>query len=133
MTMKKLFLLLALGCAMLTHAASYSYLEFTSTSGTKTAFAVTNLTISVNGTDLQVSNDNGTVNFVLTDLASMQFTATTTTALENILDGDQPVQVYSVTGASMGTYPSIIEATQTLEAGSYVISNGNVSQTIIVK
>ena len=131
--MKNIFLLLALGFAMMAHAASYSYLEFTSTSGTKTAFAVTNLTISVNGTDLQVSNDNGTVNFVLTDLASMQFTASTTTALENILDGDQPVQVYSVTGASMGTYPSIIEATQTLKAGSYVISNGTHTQSIIVK
>ena len=131
--MKNLFLWLALGFAMMAHAASYSYLEFTSTSGTKTAFAVTNLTISVNGTDLQVSNDNGTVNFVLTDLASMQFTASTTTALENILDGDQPVRVYSVTGASMGTYPSIIEATQTLKAGSYVISNGTHTQSIIVK
>ena len=73
MPMKNLFLLLVLSFAMLSHASTYSYLVFTNQSGTSTAFKVTNLTLKVNGTDLQVTNDEGTADLLLTELVSMQF------------------------------------------------------------
>jgi hypothetical protein len=73
MPMKNLFLLLVLSFAMLSHASTYNYLVFTNQLGTTTAFKVTNLTLKVNGTDLQVTNEDGTTNLLLTDLASMQF------------------------------------------------------------
>ncbi len=134
MPMKKLFLLVVVCCAMMAHATTYSYLEFTNKAGTKTAFAVTNLTLNVNADELQVSNADGSVGFLLTELACMQFTVDkTATALENVLDADAAVQVYSVSGTYLGTYGSLVEATQMLQAGSYVISNGKLSQTIVVK
>ena len=71
--MKNLFLLLALGFAMMAHASTYNYLVFTNQAGSTTAFSVSNLTLEVNDTNLQVSNDAGTVSMVLTELASMQF------------------------------------------------------------
>ena len=133
--MRKIVLVLAVCCAMMAQAATYSYLVFTSTSGTVTFFGVSNLTLTVSGSNLQVSNDDGTVNLVLIDLAAMQFSTSddTVTAIENVLDGDAPVQVFSVSGVSMGSFGSLIEAAQQLQAGAYVISNGKNSQTIVIK
>lgn len=132
--MKNLFLLLALGFAMMAHAGTYNYLVFTNQAGSTTAFAVNNLTLKVNGSDLQVTNDEGTISMVLTELASMEFSADkTATGVEGGLNADTLVQVYSVTGASLGTYSSMVEAAKSLQAGTYVISNGDQSQTIVVK
>ena len=134
MPMKNLFLLLALGFAMMAHASTYNYLVFTNQAGSTTAFSVSNLTLKVNGSDLQVTNDEGTVNLVLTELTSMQFSADkTATGVEGILNADAPVQVYSVTGASIGTYCSMVEAAKGLNAGTYVISSGNQSLTVVIK
>ena len=132
---RNLFIIMAVACAMMAQAATYSYLVFTNTSGTTTAFEVSNLTLTVSGSNLQVTNDEGTVNLVLTELAAMQFStsADSITAIENVLDGDQPVQVFSVSGVSLGTFGSLVEAAQHLNAGVYVISNGKKSQTIVIK
>lgn len=133
--MKKLILVLAVFCAGIAQAATYSYLVFTNTVGTTTAFSVNNLTLTVNGSDLQVTNDAGTVNLVLTDLAAMQFStsADSVMAVDNVFDADQPVQVFNILGASMGTFGSLVEAAQSLSAGAYVISNGRQTQKIVVR
>ena len=134
MPMKNLFLLLALCLSMTAHAITYNYLVFTNQAGSTTAFSVSNLTLRVNGSDLQVTNDDGTVDFVLTELLSMQFSIDqTATGVEGILNADAPVQVYSVTGASIGTYCSMVEAAKGLNAGTYVISSGNQSLTVVIK
>ena len=133
--MRKIVLVLAVCCALIAQAATYSYLVFTNTSGTTTAFEVSNLTLTVSGSNLQVKNDEGTVNLVLTELAAMQFStsADSITAIENVLDGDRPVQVFSLSGVSLGTFGSLVEAAQHLNAGAYVISNGKNSQTIVLQ
>ena len=132
--MKKVFLLLAVCTAMMAYASTYNYLVFTNQAGTTTAFKVNNLTLEVDGTDLQVTNDEGTVTLILTELASMQFSVDqTVTSVENVLNADAPVQVYSVTGASIGTYCSMVEAAKGLNAGTYVISSGNQSLTVVIK
>ena len=132
--MKNVFLLLALSIGLMAHASTYNYLVFTNQAGTTTAFEVSNLTLKVNGSELQVSNDDGTVNFVLTELASMQFSIDKTpTSVENLLNADAPVQVYSVTGAWLGSYGSMLEAAKCLNVGTYVISNGVQSQTVVIK
>lgn len=134
MPMKNVFLLLAVCCTLLAHASSYNYLVFTNTSGAKTSFGVSNLTLKVEGSDLKVTNTNGSVNLVLTDLVSMQFSNNDiTTGVENVLNADKTVQVFSVSGATIGSYGSLMEAVQMLDAGVYVISNGSVTQTIVVK
>ena len=120
--------------AIAANAGTYKYLEFTNISGTKTVFNVANLTIKVSGNDLQVTNSDGTVDLKLLDLTSMQFSTTNTqTAVDNILDADAEIQVSTITGVSLGTYSSLVEACQSLSAGVYVISNGTQSQSIVVK
>lgn len=132
--MKKVFLLLSVCCAIFAHASTYNFLVFTSTEGTKTAFGVKNLTLNVVGDTLQVTNAEGTVNLILAGLASMQFSnENIATDLEDVLNADEPLQVFSVSGTSLGVYGSLMEAAQTLNAGAYVISNGSVTQTIVVK
>lgn len=133
--MRKIVLLLAVCSAVMAQAATYSYLVFTNTDATTTSFNVSNLTLTVSGSNLQVTNDKGTVDLVLTDLASMQFctSADLVTAIENVLDADQPVQVFSISGSSLGSFGSLMEAAQQLNSGAYVISNGKNSQTIVVK
>lgn len=129
-----MMLVVVVSLAVCANAGTYMYLEFTSTLGTKTVFNVTNLTLTVSGNNLQVTNDDGTVNLTLVDLASMQFSNTnTTTALENILNADGEIQVSTITGVSLGVYSSLQEACQSLNVGVYVISNGTQSQTIVVK
>ena len=132
--MKKVFLLLAVCLAMMTHASTYNYLVFTNTEGTNTVFSVANLWLNVDGSDLQVTNADGTVSILLTALKSMQFSEDSIISdVENVLNADAAVQVYSVSGSLLGSYGSLIEAAQTLDAGAYVISNGSVTQTIVVK
>ena len=132
--MKKVFLLLAVCTAMMAYASTYNYLVFTNTEGTNTVFSVANLWLNVDGSDLQVTNADGTVSILLTALKSMQFSEDSIiSAVENVLNADAAVQVYSVSGSLLGSYGSLIEAAQTLNAGAYVISNGSVTQTIVVK
>ena len=129
-----MMLVVVVSLAVCANAGTYKYLEFTSTLGTKTVFDVTNLTLTVSGSNLQVTNGDGTVHLTLVDLASMQFSTTnTTTALENILKADAEIQVSTITGVSLGVYPSLMEACQSLNAGVYVISNGTQSQSIVIQ
>lgn len=133
--MRKVFLGLMVVCAVMAQASTYNYLVFTNTGGTTTTFSVNNLTLTVSGSNLQVSNNDGTVNLVLTELASMQFStsADTITAIENVLEGDKTVRVFSLSGVLLGEYSSLLDAVQQLGAGAYVITNGSVTQKIVVK
>lgn len=132
--MKKVFLVLAVCTTMMAHASTYNYLVFTNTEGTNTAFSVKDLTLKVEGSDLLITNAEGTVSMLLTAMKSMQFSEDgTVSAVENILNADTPVQVFSISGTSLGVYGSLMEAAQTLNAGAYVISDGSVTQTIVVK
>lgn len=121
---------LALG-ALSAQAGDYEYLVFTNTSGVATILSVSGLTMHVNGTTLQVTNNSGTVDFTLTELAAMRF-SNDPTALENVLAADQPVQVYSLTGVRLGSYGSLLQAAGNLGKGTYVITDGINSQTILL-
>lgn len=135
--MQKIGMVLALlVCTMLAKAGEYNYLVFTNTSGTTTALTVSNLSATVSGSSLVVSNDEGTVNFTLTDLAAMQFSTDGEQlgeGIENVLNADLPVTVYGINGTSFSTFDNLVQAAQQLGAGVYVISNGKNAQTIIVK
>ena len=134
--MKKMLLTALLAAAMLPAMASeYGYLVFTNSSGTTTTLTVSNLSATVSGSELVVTNDDGTVNFTLTELASMQFRTASGewAAVDNVLDGDKPVSAYSISGTSLGTFDNLVQAARQLGAGAYVISNGTNSQTIVVK
>ncbi len=133
--MKKiLILLVAVVCAGIAQAADYPYLVFTNTAGTTTSLSVSNMTLTVNGSELSVTNAEGTLAFTLTDLAAMQFSKDgSVTAIENVIDGEKSVDVYSVTGVGLGSYGSLYEAAGVLPTGAYVIKQGVNTQTVVVK
>lgn len=134
--MKKISLLVVMVvCALVAWATDYPFLVFTNTSGTTTVISVSSLTMTVSGSSLQVTNAEGTETFTLTELRNMQFSTNgdTITALENALDADKTVDVFSVTGVRLGSYENLIKAVTTLKSGVYVISDGKNSQKVVVK
>ncbi|MBQ4391475.1 MAG: hypothetical protein II827_05635 [Paludibacteraceae bacterium] len=134
--MRKFILMIILVCAGMVQAGEYAYLVFTNSEGTLTALSATDLTMKVNGAQLDVTNAEGTVNFTLTDLAAMQFSVdgiNLPEGLENVLNADAPVRVYGVNGISMGKFSSLINAVQQLDNGTYVIVQNGKSQKLIVR
>ena len=135
--MKKILVFAAmLVCAVMAQAADYSYLVFVNQSNDTTALSVTDMTLKVNDNSLTVTNAEGTVNFTLTDLQFMQFMTEDgqmALRLDNILDANEPIDVYSILGVKVGHYNSLLEAAGVLVKGSYVITNGKNSQTIVLQ
>ena len=134
--MKRLCLFLAVMLTVcMAQAADYPYLVFTNTGGTTTILSVENLTLSVSGSTLQVTNADGTNSFALTDLTNMQFSkdGSTVTALENVLQADQAVEVFTVSGVRLGTYNSLAQAVKNLHSGAYIIKQNTNAQTIVVR
>jgi len=132
---KNLLVLIACLIASTVQATEYKYLVFSNKAGVNTFMKVGNLTMSVSGSQLQVKNDEGSVNFALTDLQSMHFSINdeSETALDNVLNADLPVQVLTLTGTSLGVFDNLLTASQQLSKGVYVISNGDNAQTIVIQ
>ena len=131
----KIFLVLLL-CTVMAQAEEYAYLVFVNQNNDTTALSVAGMTLSVNANSLTVTNAEGTTNFTLTDLQFMQFMTEDgqmASKLDNVLDANAPIDVYTISGAKVGHYNSLLEATGVLGKGSYVMTNGRISQTIVVK
>lgn len=130
-----LLLMLASALWMQAEEYEYPYLVFTNTEGALTAFQVNDLTMHINGTQLDVTNNEGTVHFTLTDLSAMQFSVDgeTLTALENVLNADARVEVYTLEGMSMGTFDGLLKAASSLRQGVYVITDGKNTQKIVIR
>ena len=133
--MKKILVLaVTVVCAVIAQAVDYPYLVFTNTAGTTTSLSVSNMTLTVNGSELSVTNAEGTQAFTLTDLAEMLFSQDgSVTAIENVLDGEKSVDVYSVTGVGLGSFSNLHEAAGVLPTGAYVMKQGGKSQTVVVR
>ena len=130
-----LLLMVASALWMQAEEYDYPYLVFTNTEGALTAFQVNDLTMHINGTQLDVTNNEGTVQFTLTDLSAMQFSVDgeTLTALENVLNADARVEVYTLEGMSMGTFDGLLKAASSLRQGVYVITDGKNTQKIVIR
>jgi len=125
-----------LASAVLAQAGEYAYLVFVNQNNDTTALSVTDMTLGVNENNLTVTNAEGTVNFTLTDLQFMQFMTEggqLSQSLSNVLNADAPIDVYAMSGAKVGHYNSLLEAAGVLGIGVYVVTNGQTSQTIILK
>ena len=117
-------------------AGEYAYLVFVNQNNDTTTLSVADMTMSVNENSLTVTNAEGTVNFTLTDLQFMQFMTEggqMAQKLDNVLDANAPIDVYTILGVKVGHYNSLPEAAGVLGKGSYVISNGKISQAIVVR
>ncbi len=132
---RSLFILAVVLCAVTAQAADYPYLVFTNTGGTSTVLSVSDMTLAVSGSSLQVTNTDGTSSFTLTGLANMQFSkdGSTVSAIENVIDAGAAVEVFSMTGISLGHYNTLLEAVSAAGTGAYVIKQGANTQTMVVK
>ena len=135
--MRKIGMMLAwLVCTGMAQAGEYAYLVFVNQNNDTTALSVTDMTLKVNDNSLTVTNAEGTVNFTLTDLQCMQFMTEEgqmAQRLDNILDANEPIEVYSILGVKIGHYNSLPQAAGVLGKGSYVITNDKNSQTIVLQ
>lgn len=135
--MRKILVFAAmLVCAVMAQAGEYAYLVFVNQNNDTTALSVTDMTLKVQENSLTVTNAAGTVNFTLTDLQFMQFMTEDgqmAMRLDNVLDANAPIDVYTILGVKVGHYSSLPEAAAVLGKGSYVITNGKTSQTIILQ
>ena len=134
--MRKMVLLMAmLVCAVMAQAGEYAYLVFVNQNNDTTALSVADMTLNVSENNLSVTNAEGTVNFTLTDLQFMQFMTEQgqLAQLDNVLDANAPIDVYTILGVKVGHYNSLLEAAGVLGKGSYVITNGKNAQTILLQ
>ena len=135
--MRKIGMVLALlVSAVMVQAGEYAYLVFVNQQNDTTALSVTDMTLRVQDNSLSVTNAEGTVSFTLTDLQFMQFMTEDgqmAMRLDNVLDANAPIDIYTILGVKVGHYSSLPEAAAVLGKGSYVITNGKTSQTIILQ
>ena len=135
--MQKIGMVLALlVSAVMAQASDYAYLVFVNQNNDTTALSVTDMTLKVQENSLSVTNADGTVNFTLTDLQFMQFMTEDgqmAMSIDNMLDANAPIDVYTIMGVKVGHYNSLLEAAGVLGKGSYVITNGKNAQTIVLQ
>ena len=132
--MRKFLCIALICCAGWIQAGDYAYMVFTDNLGNHLSLPVNNLTMTISNGELQATTDEGKATFILADLVSMQFSKDAELqSLANVLDGDQPIDVYTPLGTKVGRYDNLLKAVGTLPKGAYVITNGQTSQTIIVQ
>ena len=119
--MRKFILMILLVCAGMVQAGEYAYLVFVNQQNDTTALSVTDMTLRVQDNSLSVTNADGTVSFTLTDLQFMQFMTEDgqmAMRLDNVLDANAPIDVYTILGVKVGHFSSLPEAAGVLGKGS---------------
>ena len=110
-----------------TMAASYPYLTFELTDGTKVSVSVSSLTVSVNGTTLKA----GSQTFTISNLAKMYFSSTdetsSATAIDELTADDlEGKEIYDLNGHKL-------DSDTQLPRGVYIVKSKNKTCKIVVK
>ena len=110
-----------------TMAASYPYLTFELTDGTKVSVSVSSLTVSVNGTTLKA----GSQTFTISNLAKMYFSSTDetsgATAIEELTADDlEGKEIYDLNGHRL-------DSDSQLPRGVYIVKSKNKTCKIVVR
>jgi len=110
-----------------TMAASYPYLTFELTDGTKVSVSVSSLTVSVNGTTLKA----GSQTFTISNLAKMYFSSTDetsgATAIDELTADDlEGKEIYDLNGHKL-------DSDTQLPRGVYIVKSKNKTCKIVVK
>lgn len=123
-----------------TWADDYPYLMFQTADGSTTAVTASDLTITFSDGKLIATNAEGTQTLNLTNLSKMYFSATgDANAIEDVkADGQlnmsqEPVEVFTLTGISIGKYDTLQQAKSSLSQGIYVVKSASRTLKIAVK
>lgn len=116
-------------------AADYDYLVFRSSDGTETALSVSQLKITFADGQLVAVNSETNQTFNLTSLSKMYFSQAVPTGVERqqLVDDDAAVEVFALSGVSMGRFERLDEARQRLQSGVYVVKQNGKTFKIAVK
>lgn len=124
--MKKVFfsLIFLLFLAAFGRAESQLYLVFETTNGSKIPFNAQNLIMNVNGTVLDVTNDETSAKLTLSELTKMYF-STDISAINSpeISPKSESVEIFSLSGISLGKHSSSEEAKKALSTGVYIFKS----------
>jgi len=139
--MKKTQILLSLVAACATTAFAddykYPYLIVTASDGTETTLNAAALEITFADGKLVATNDDGTTQLMLADLASMRFSETegVQPEVDNVksLNAATEVKVFTTSGIYVGTFESVAKAKASLKKGLYVITLNNKSQKLNIR
>jgi len=137
---KTLVIALLAAIASQGHAADdgdtgYSFLMLTTTTGSKTTLGVEGLQLTISGTQLVATNAAGTRSFNLSQLASMQFTNTSTATAIGAVESsaEQGVDIFTLGGTSLGHFSSVEECRAKLGRGIYVARQSGKTTKIQVR
>ena len=131
-----LILILAFTTSLMTYANdyTYNYLVFTSQDGTEKAITVENLKMSFVDGQLVVDNGVESQTYSLTSLSKMFFSENTVDGIvETVINGNEDVDVFTVSGIWMGKFGNVDDAKKSLQRGVYVLKQGKTTSKIAIK
>lgn len=131
-----LILILTFTTSLMTYANdyTYNYLVFTTQDGTEKAIAVANLKLSFVNGQLVVDNGVESQTYSLTSLSKMFFSESTVDGIvETVINGNEVVDVFTVSGIWMGKFGNVDDAKKSLQRGVYVLKQGKTTSKIAIK
>lgn len=131
-----LILILTFTTSLMTYANdyTYNYLVFTTQDGTEKAIAVENLKLSFVNGQLVVDNGVESQTYSLTSLSKMFFSENTVDGIvETVINGNEDVDVFTVSGIWMGKFENVDDAKKSLQRGVYVLKQGKTTSKIAIK
>lgn len=131
-----LILILTFTTSLMTYANdyTYNYLVFTTQDGTEKAIAVANLKLSFVNGQLVVDNGVESQTYSLTSLSKMFFSESTVDGIvETVINGNEDVDVFTVSGIWMGKFGNVDDAKKSLQRGVYVLKQGKTTSKIAIK
>lgn len=115
-------------------ADEYNYLTFTKSDGTASSINISNLKLSVSGSNIIATNGSETLTLTLADLAKMAFTESSTAISAVTTDStNESVEVFSITGAHIGTFANADEARGQLKTGVYILKSKSLTSKLSVR
>ena len=131
-----LILILTFTTSLMTYANdyTYNYLVFTTQDGMEKAITVENLKLSFVNGQLVVDNGVESQTYSLTSLSKMFFSENTVDGIvETVINGNEDVDVFTVSGIWMGKFGNVDDAKKSLQRGVYVLKQGKTTSKIAIK
>ena len=131
-----LILILTFTTSLMTYANdyTYNYLVFTTQDGMEKAITVENLKLSFVNGQLVVDNGVESQTYSLTSLSKMFFSESTVDGIvETVINGNEVVDVFTVSGIWMGKFGNVDDAKKSLQRGVYVLKQGKTTSKIAIK